>query len=160
MENLFLKYLDDDKVLSEIAFNLKDFSGIREHSPKASSLIWGFDNFICKITHTGDNEWVFKFGMNNGENDLDAKSLELTGEFNLKKTASIISNVAKCFILFLRKAKPRRIIFSGNSRGRKNLYKRLVITLYKEEDVMNYEQCRIIPDGVGAHFIIERKPNV
>lgn len=154
-----IQFFLDEAVCCEVKLNLDDYSEIEKiKSSKFNVIAYKFGNHIFEASHVSDNQWIIKFGINNGFDALDKESLELTKEFDIKKTANILENVAKCLIEFIKDNKPQQMTFDADRQSRVRMYSRLVKLLMKNPNVMDYELAGDTLSGSGHnYFIIRRK---
>jgi len=148
-----IEFFLDEAVCCEVKLNLDDYTEIEKiKSSKFDVVAYKFGNHIFEAKHISDNQWMIKFGTNNGFDALDKESLEMTGEFDIKKTANILENVAKCLINFIKDYNPQQITFDADRPSRVRMYKRLVTLLFKHPDVMDYELAGKVLSGNGHNY--------
>lgn len=131
----------DPEIMVEVNMTHYNSLDIPKYIKKYNGYLFYVDDieFLFKGNHTGQNEWIIKFGVHKGNGKLD---IEMSGKHEIKNTILILNYVAKCLSMFTKQYKPNQITFIADRKSRQLTYERLIVSLYKEPEF----QCYSFPD--------------
>lgn len=148
----FHTHIVENQLLSEVDLNLSNIEGITFVPPST----WRYLDQALVAKNVGGGDWIVKFGK------YDEKTrkidIELTGEFDIGKTRSILSYVIKCIHLFIQKYQPHKITFTTDTESRRKMYSRLITLAFMKKEFMDYDMVDPIHglDGKVFFSIIRR----
>lgn len=134
--NGFLKE-SDDTTLSEIDITNTTDLPEPKYIKKWNGYLFTVDDteFIFRGYHINNNEWRIKFGVHTGGGQL---SVDMSEEYELKKSILILKNVVKCIDLFTKQYKPNQLRLSADRRSRQLTYERIIGQLLKKPEWKYY----------------------
>lgn len=153
----FLNCEDEYKMLLEIRFNVNDTNNIT-FIKQLNGYIFTVDDteFIMRGYHISDNSWWIKFGIHQGNGNL--KDIEMTNKGSKSNTMSVLENVCKSIIMFVKEYNPEEIQFDADRPSRQKMYERILQLMISNWGLSNYTPHKKIESDTsrGKHYIIRR----